>query len=146
MGGWGRRFLNVSPAGKVLPCHAAETITGLEFDSVKERPLKKIWETSEAFQRFRGTEWMPEPCRSCERKEVDWGGCRCQAFAITGDAATTDPACELSPLHHIMADLADQEAGTTAPDFRYRNFKNAPENPKVASPEARNRDNIGAAE
>src|SRR5690606_13592552 len=84
MGGWGQRFLNVSPAGKVLPCHAAESITGLSFESVKDRSLADIWQNSEAFRKYRGTDWMPEPCRSCERREIDWGGCRCQAFAITG--------------------------------------------------------------
>ncbi len=134
MGGWARRFLNISPAGKVLPCHAAETITGMAFDSVLERPLADIWRNSEAFERFRGTDWMPEPCRSCERKEIDWGGCRCQAFAITGEAANTDPACELSPHHQVLLDLAGAESGTATPDFVYRNYRNIPEAPKSATP------------
>ncbi|MEE9140452.1 MAG: pyrroloquinoline quinone biosynthesis protein PqqE [Alphaproteobacteria bacterium] len=120
MGGWGRRFINVNPAGKVLPCHAAETIPNLEFDSVKEHSLSWIWENSEAFNRFRGTDWMPEPCRSCDRKEIDWGGCRCQAFALTGEAANTDPACELSPVHERIFGLAAHEAGVEAPEFVYR--------------------------
>jgi pyrroloquinoline quinone biosynthesis protein E len=134
MGGWGRRFLNISPSGLVLPCHAAQTITGLSFDSVRERGLREIWETSEAFQRFRGTDWMPEPCRSCERRELDWGGCRCQAFAITGNAADTDPACEFSPHHQVMLDLAGVESGATPPDFVYRNYGNKPERAKTATP------------
>ncbi|MDH3596081.1 MAG: pyrroloquinoline quinone biosynthesis protein PqqE [Rhodospirillales bacterium] len=134
MGGWGRRFLNVSPSGKVLPCHAAETITGLAFDTVLERSLEDIWESSEAFLRFRGTDWMPEPCRSCERRELDWGGCRCQAFAITGNAADTDPACELSPHHQVMLDLAKSETGEAPPDFVYRNYGNKPDRAKTATP------------
>jgi pyrroloquinoline quinone biosynthesis protein E len=120
MGGWARQFLNVNPVGKVLPCHAAESITGLAFDSVTERSLADIWETSEAFERFRGTDWMPEPCRSCERREIDWGGCRCQAFVLTGDAADTDPACALSPRHEEIFALAVAESGATPPAFVYR--------------------------
>lgn len=120
MGGWGRRFLNVTPAGKVLPCHAAETIPGLAFDSVRDRPLAEIWRDSEAFRRFRGTGWMPEPCRSCDRREIDWGGCRCQAFALTGEAAATDPACELAPDHDAMLGFAAAESEARVPAFVYR--------------------------
>ena len=123
MGGWGRRFLNVNPAGKVLPCHAAQTITGLEFDSVLERPLADIWATSEAFRRFRGTDWMPEPCRSCDRREIDWGGCRCQAFALTGDAEATDPACALSPDHADLVATAERDSAGSTPDFIYRRIR-----------------------
>ena len=108
VGGWGRRSLNVTPSGRVLPCHAAETIPGLEFWSVCDRPLLEIWRASPAFQAFRGTDWMAEPCRSCEMREIDYGGCRCQALAIAGDAAATDPACELSPHHARMRALAEQ--------------------------------------
>ncbi|MBV8869427.1 MAG: pyrroloquinoline quinone biosynthesis protein PqqE, partial [Acetobacteraceae bacterium] len=104
MGGWARRFINISPAGKALPCHAAESLPGLEFPSVRDTALAEIWHHSPAFQRFRGTDWMPEPCRSCDRREIDWGGCRCQAFALTGDAARTDPACALAPDHALMAE------------------------------------------
>ena len=103
MGGWGRQFLNINPSGKVLPCHAAETIPGLIFETVHDRSLAWIWENSEAFRRFRGTDWMPDPCRSCDRREIDWGGCRCQAFAMTGDAANTDPTCAQSPWHKDFA-------------------------------------------
>ncbi len=120
MGGWGRQFLNITPSGKVLPCHAAETIPGLEFERVTERGLAEIWENSAAFQRFRGTDWMPEPCASCERREIDWGGCRCQALAITGDAAQTDPACSLSPRHAELVALAEAESDQEPPAFEYR--------------------------
>jgi pyrroloquinoline quinone biosynthesis protein E len=106
VGGWGRRSLNVTPSGKVLPCHAAETIPGLEFWSVRERSLSDIWISSPAFQAFRGTDWMPEPCASCPRREQDFGGCRCQAFALTGDARATDPVCHLAPNHALVAELA----------------------------------------
>ena len=122
MGGWGRQFLNVSPSGKVLPCHAAESIKDLRFDSVTERPLRDIWENSEAFRRFRGTDWMPEPCRSCDQRELDWGGCRCQALALAGNAALTDPACGLSPHHADLLALAERESASPPPAFRYRRF------------------------
>ena len=106
VGGWGRRSLNVTPAGKVLPCHAAESIPGLEFWNVREHPLDDIWKNSPAFNAFRGTDWMQEPCRSCARREIDFGGCRCQAFALTGDARATDPVCHLAPGHEAVAALA----------------------------------------
>ncbi|MHB1060018.1 MAG: pyrroloquinoline quinone biosynthesis protein PqqE [Rhodanobacter sp.] len=120
MGGWGRQFLNISPAGKVLPCHAAEAITSLQFDSARQRSLGDIWLNSEAFNRFRGTGWMPEPCRSCDRREIDWGGCRCQAFAILGDAAATDPACGLSSFHEELVGIAENDSATGTADFVYR--------------------------
>ena len=104
MGGWGNRFVNISPSGKALPCHAAETLPGFVFPSVLDQSLADIWVHSEAFARFRGTDWMPDPCRSCDRREIDWGGCRCQAFALVGDAAATDPACDLAPDHYRMAE------------------------------------------
>ena len=125
MGGWGRRFLNISPSGKVLPCHAAESITSLRFDNVRERPLADIWQHSPAFQAFRGTDWMPEPCRSCDRKEIDWGGCRCQAFAITRDPAQADPACALSKDHDRLVSTAVEEARASRDAFLYRNFRSA---------------------
>jgi pyrroloquinoline quinone biosynthesis protein E len=127
MNGWGRRFLNITPSGRVLPCHAAETIPGLEFQNVTEVPLAEIWRHGAAFEKFRGTGWMTEPCLSCDRRELDWGGCRCQALAIAGDAALTDPACELSPFHQKLVDLATAESAQTAPDFIYRQFANEPE-------------------
>jgi len=106
VGGWGRRSLNVTPSGKVLPCHAAESIPGLEFWSVREHALADIWESSPAFNAFRGTAWMQEPCRNCPRRDVDFGGCRCQAFALTGDASATDPVCHLAPRHADVVALA----------------------------------------
>jgi len=108
VGGWGRRSLNVTPAGRVLPCHAAESIPGLEFWSVRDHSLADIWISSPAFNAFRGTAYLPEPCQSCERREIDFGGCRCQAFALTGDARATDPVCQLSPHHGRVAELAAQ--------------------------------------
>ena len=106
VGGWGRRSLNVTPVGRVLPCHAAESITGLEFWNVRDHSLADIWANSPAFNAFRGTAWMKEPCATCPRREIDFGGCRCQAFALTGDAAATDPVCHLSPLHAQVGELA----------------------------------------
>ena len=106
VGGWGRRSLNVTPSGRVLPCHAAESIPGLEFWSVREHALADIWAHSPAFEAFRGTAWMKEPCLSCARREIDFGGCRCQAFALTGDAQATDPVCHLAPGHDRVRDLA----------------------------------------
>jgi PqqA peptide cyclase len=123
MGGWGRQFFNISPQGKILPCHAAESITGLEFESVRSNhSIAWIWQNSDALNRYRGTGWMPEPCRSCEFKEVDFGGCRCQAFALTGDAGNTDPACTLSPMHEQIFRQAEQESAAGATRFLYRNF------------------------
>jgi pyrroloquinoline quinone biosynthesis protein E len=129
MGGWGRQFLNISPAGKVLPCHAAESIKDMDFERVTERPLAEIWENSEPFQRFRGTAWMPEPCQSCERREIDWGGCRCQALALTGEAGTIDPACGLSPRHEELVAMAEAESAMPPADFTYRRIGHAPEAP-----------------
>jgi PqqA peptide cyclase len=104
MGGWGKNQLTVTPNGNVLPCPAAHTLN-LPRATVRERSLAWIWNESPLFQRFRGTEWMPEPCRSCDRREIDFGGCRCQAFQLTGDAARTDPVCHLSPDHEIVAEV-----------------------------------------
>nr|WP_298683509.1 pyrroloquinoline quinone biosynthesis protein PqqE [uncultured Dongia sp.] len=120
MGGWGRQFLNVTPSGRVLPCHAAETISELSFDSVRDKSLAAIWATSSAFEKFRGTDWMPEPCQSCAQREVDWGGCRCQALAIAGAAGATDPACALSPMHGEMRALAEAASNLPSPPFLYR--------------------------
>jgi pyrroloquinoline quinone biosynthesis protein E len=104
----------------VLPCHAAESIKGLEFDNVRDKPLAEIWLGGAAFQKYRGTSWMKEPCRTCPRREVDYGGCRCQAFALTGDAANTDPACSLSPMHAEWVKVAEVESHVVSPEFVYR--------------------------
>jgi pyrroloquinoline quinone biosynthesis protein E len=122
VGGWGRRSVNVTPAGKVLPCHAAESITGLEFWNVRERSLADIWANSPAFNAFRGTAWMKEPCASCPRRELDFGGCRCRAFALTGDAAATDPVCHLAPEHAEVARLAAIQTDAAYDYRRMRSF------------------------
>jgi pyrroloquinoline quinone biosynthesis protein E len=106
MGGWGRRSLNITPSGRVLPCHAAEVIPGLEFWSVRDHSLADIWTASPAFRAFRGTAWMQEPCASCARRDEDFGGCRCQAFLLAGDARAADPVCHLSPHHARVVELA----------------------------------------
>ncbi len=114
MGGWGRQLMLIDPAGRALPCHAAGVIPGMRFDNVREHTLDWIWQSSEAFQKFRGEDWMPEPCRSCDRRELDFGGCRCQAFLLTGDASATDPVCELAPLHHLIEDAVREDAVNVA--------------------------------
>ncbi|GAU86547.1 coenzyme PQQ synthesis protein E [Bosea sp. BIWAKO-01] len=123
MGGWGARLMNITPTGRALPCHAAETIAGLVFDNVRDASLSEIWYRGTAFNAFRGTDWMQEPCRSCARKELDFGGCRCQAMALAGDAAATDPACSLSPLHREVVALAEAEAASERSDFIYRTYQ-----------------------
>jgi PqqA peptide cyclase len=102
MGGWGRKVLLVKPDGDVLPCHAANVLPGMAFENVEKRPLRWIWEESDAFQKYRGVDWMPELCRSCDRREQDFGGCRCQAFLLAKDAAATDPVCSKSPQRGIV--------------------------------------------
>jgi pyrroloquinoline quinone biosynthesis protein E len=126
MGGWARRFITVTPAGKALPCHIAESLPDLEIPSVNEHSLAAIWQSSPAFSRFRGTAWMPEPCRSCDRREIDWGGCRCQAFALTGDASRTDPACEKSPDRALIQAVVAARS-VTPPAFIYRRYADATE-------------------
>jgi PqqA peptide cyclase len=113
MGGWGQRVINVNPSGKVLPCHAAETIPGLEFWSVKDRDLADVWNSSPAFNTYRGSDWMLEPCTSCEKRTSCKGGCRCQALALAGNAAAADPVCVLSAFHPILADAAKEAAVDT---------------------------------
>ena len=102
MGGWGQNLMVISPTGNALPCHAANVIPGLEFPNVRERTLRWIWDESPAFNRFRGENWMQEPCRSCDRRGRDFGGCRCQAMLIAGDAAATDPVCSLSTKRNLI--------------------------------------------
>jgi pyrroloquinoline quinone biosynthesis protein E len=120
MGGWARIGLNVTPSGKVLPCHAAETIVGLEFDNAIDRPLAEIWYDGAAFNAYRGDDWMQEPCRSCDRKHIDFGGCRCQAMALAGDAAATDPVCTFSPLRETLTAQAKADSLAVPPPFVYR--------------------------
>ncbi|MCB8877836.1 pyrroloquinoline quinone biosynthesis protein PqqE [Acidisoma silvae] len=127
MDGWARRFIVISPTGQALSCHAAETITSITFPNIRETSLADIWLRDPAFQRFRGTDWMPEPCQGCALKEQDWGGCRCQALALLGDAAATDPVCARSPHHHALQGLIAARP-SVAPDFVYR------QNAKPTSP------------
>lgn len=103
MGGWGHRQLTVAPGGDVLPCPVAAQLPDLPIENVREKSLRQIWYESESFNRFRGTDWMSEPCRSCPRREIDFGGCRCQAYQFIGDASATDPACRYSP-HRDLVD------------------------------------------
>ncbi|PDT83921.1 pyrroloquinoline quinone biosynthesis protein PqqE [Sinorhizobium sp. BJ1] len=120
MGGWGRVGLNVTPSGRVLPCHAAETIPSLSFENVRAGSLSEIWYDSKAFNAYRGEDWMPELCRSCERKKIDFGGCRCQAMALAGDASTTDPVCVRSPLRDRLTREADELSSAPSDTLTYR--------------------------
>jgi len=120
MDGWGRRFIIVSADGLALPCHAAHSLPGLRFESVRERALGAIWSESDSFNAYRGEGWMPEPCRSCERRGQDFGGCRCQAYYLTGDARSTDPACKLAPAHALIETARAEALEGEAPAPRYR--------------------------
>ena len=132
MGGWGRKLMLITPNGDALPCHAARIIPGLSFENVKNRALREIWEVSGAFQKFRGESWMQEPCKTCDRRALDFGGCRCQAFLLAADAAATDPVCSLSPqrpkVDAILNKINSAGAGPgpsadaplTKPDWLYR--------------------------
>lgn len=121
MGGWGRSYMCINPTGEVMPCHAATVIPGLRFESVRDDALEKIWRDSPAMHAFRGDDWMMEPCRSCVRKEIDFGGCRCQAFMLAGNAAEADPICRLSP-HHGFVESMRKDVDTDAPPI-YRDVK-----------------------
>ena len=118
MNGWGHQQMR--DAGRVLPCHAATVIPGLDFLSARERPLRWLWEESPAFNRFRDESWMPEPCRSCDRRARDFGGCRCQAFLLAGDAATTDPVCTLAPAHGLVEEILLRVNSSTERNWVYR--------------------------
>jgi pyrroloquinoline quinone biosynthesis protein E len=122
MGGWGRSLMLVDPAGWVLPCHAAAVIPDLTFDNAQAHPLRWIWDESAAFQRFRGEGWMPEPCRSCDRRHEDFGGCRCQALLLTGNANATDPVCSLAPDRKLVDAVIERAnaAHVDAPGWVYR--------------------------
>ncbi len=122
MGGWGQNGIVVTPEGTVLPCHAARTLPNLTFQTVHEAGLDEIWRDGAAFNAYRGIDWMQEPCRSCDRRTKDWGGCRCQAFALTGDAAATDPTCSLSPHHGRLRALIGREVAEAETGLTYRGF------------------------
>ena len=121
MGGWARQFLMITPAGDVLPCHGADSLPDLIFPNLRDHSLDHIWHQDPAFQRFRGTDWMPEPCQSCPRRDVDFGGCRCQAFALTGKAENPDPVCALSEHHHLIEEALN-EASEPLPEMIPRTF------------------------
>ena len=131
MNGWGSIFLTIAPDGSALPCHAAAQLPGLEFPNVRDHSVAQIWNDSDAFNRFRGFDWMKEPCRSCPEKEKDFGGCRCQAYMLTGDAANADPVCDKSPHHqqlHEEVNRIDSLSGTAefeAKPLVFRNMKNS---------------------
>ena len=118
MSGWGRVYMTVNPDGTILPCQAARCIPGIDFPNAQRDSLTDAW-NSPAFTRFRGTEWMPEPCRSCDQRDIDFGGCRCQAFLVTGDAQATDPVCHLSP-HRPLIDAAIERASQESPTLTFR--------------------------
>ena len=120
MGGWGSTGLVVNPNGRVLPCHAAETMTHLTFATVHDATLGEIWQNDPAFQAYRGDSWMPELCRTCERKTIDFGGCRCQAMAIVGDPTATDPVCSKSPDRSMVDELLSSEESDNDETFEYR--------------------------
>jgi len=134
VGGWGRKLMLITPSGDALPCHAAPVIPGLKFENVKNRSLGEIWGHSEAFERFRGEDWMKEPCKSCERRTQDFGGCRCQAMLLAADPAATDPVCTLAPerpkIDAILEKTNQSQRGVSAaapatnrlatPDWLYR--------------------------
>ena len=124
MNGWGAVFLGVAPDGAALPCHTARSLPGLTFPNVKEVPIEDIWYESDAFNRFRGVEWMKEPCRNCEEKLIDGGGCRCQAYLLTGDPANTDPVCDKSPMHEKVINVVWQAASKRGPDEQPMMFRN----------------------
>ncbi|WP_155045779.1 pyrroloquinoline quinone biosynthesis protein PqqE [Paracoccus shanxieyensis] len=120
MGGWASTGINIAPDGVVLPCHAAQTIKGLEFQTVREARLADIWRDSPAFNAFRGTAWLPEPCAGCDRREIDFGGCRCQAMAMAGDATATDPVCSRSSFNARLRAEAEADAASDDTALVYR--------------------------
>ncbi|HSI14541.1 MAG TPA: pyrroloquinoline quinone biosynthesis protein PqqE [Chthoniobacter sp.] len=123
LAGWGQRYLTINPLGEVLPCPTAFSIPGLAFPNVRQHSLQWIWEESDAFNRFRGTAWMPEPCQSCDRREIDFGGCRCQAALLLGDATATDPVCTLSPRHQVVENIVSNiQASDARPEWEMRTF------------------------
>ena len=131
MNGWGSVFLNVAPDGLALPCHEARMLPGLTFPNVRDHDMEWIWNESPAFNAYRGESWMKEPCRSCDDRTKDFGGCRCQAFQLTGDATNTDPVCDKSEHHHVITEQVElaQKPQPPAADIKpiifYRDDKNS---------------------
>ena len=131
LNGWGQRYLTVNPVGEVLPCPTASSaISDLRFENVRTRKVDWIWNESESFNRFRGTDWMPEPCRSCPQREIDFGGCRCQAALLTANAANTDPVCDLSPNRAVIDDLL-QNANSLRADSANWTYRTNPTSRRV---------------
>jgi PqqA peptide cyclase len=129
MGGWGRSYMCINPTGEVMPCHAASVIPGLRFESVRDSSLENIWRDSSAMNAYRGDDWMVEPCRTCARKEIDFGGCRCQAFMLAGNAAAADPICRLSPHHGIVESMRTDSGAAVR--LIYRDAKTSRERSKA---------------
>jgi len=125
MDGWGRRFIVISPDGLALPCHAAHTLPGLTFGRVQDHSLDEIWHHSEAFNAYRGLAWMPEPCRSCDKRTADFGGCRCQAYHLTGSAAATDPACSLAPDNGLIEAARREALAPSRGELEYRSARSS---------------------
>jgi pyrroloquinoline quinone biosynthesis protein E len=130
MNGWGSIFLTIAPDGSALPCHAARQLPGFTFPNVREHSVDWIWNESPAFNAFRGDDWMREPCRTCPEKGKDFGGCRCQAFMLTGDARNTDPVCDKSPHHAALVAQVDTLTAQPLPDpstkpLVFRNTRNS---------------------
>jgi pyrroloquinoline quinone biosynthesis protein E len=147
MNGWGSVFLGIAPDGAALPCHTARSLPGLTFPNVKQTSIREIWYDSDAFNRFRGFDWMKEPCRSCEEKIIDAGGCRCQAYLLTGDPANADPVCDKSPHHEAVINVVRKAAAQPAqpvqrePDEQPILFRNDGNSRRLAaSPDGRNPD------
>ena len=140
MNGWGTTFLNIAPDGLAMPCHEARMLPGLNLPNVREHDLKWIWQDSPGFKAYRGDTWMKEPCRSCDEKEKDWGGCRCQAYMLTGDAANTDPVCDKSPKHDLVTKAVEKAQIPGKPmsvhPVVFRLDKNSASRSEPAKPEA----------
>jgi pyrroloquinoline quinone biosynthesis protein E len=133
MNGWGNVFLTIAPDGTALPCHSARDLPGMHLPNVRDQSIREIWEHSGDFNRFRGLDWMKEPCRSCEEKTRDFGGCRCQAYLMTGDPANADPVCAKSPHHHLVDEAITQatmQAASQGADTQPLLFRN-PQNSKL---------------
>jgi pyrroloquinoline quinone biosynthesis protein E len=126
MNGWAKRYISINPIGEALPCPTAAEIPGLHFDNIRQHSVGWIWEHSAAFNRFRGTAWMPEPCQSCDRRDIDFGGCRCQAAILTGDASNTDPVCVLAPRHQLVTDALSENAAENRRSLQSLVFRQGP--------------------
>jgi len=135
MNGWGNVFLTIIPDGTALPCHTARMLPGLEFPNVRDMSVRDIWYASEGFNRYRGTGWMKEPCRSCPERDKDLGGCRCQAYMLANDPAMADPVCDKSPHHGVVVDIVEK-AQTPRAEIEARPlvFRNRKESKELARP------------